>query len=133
MEFPIEKCWEIIFLHLHRLGSKLSIREIAKELQCSKDTIQTWIHRYKETGDVQDEEGRGRKRKTSEKEDLDIISIAKKQRISILADISISTSKQGTEISLMIVKRRLNEQGLYKLQPLVKPLLLEKHSDNRLE
>ena len=42
-------------------------------------------------------------------------------------------SKQGTEISLMIVKRRLNEQGLYKLQLLVKPLLLEKHRDNRLE
>ena len=27
----------------------------------------------------------------------------------------------------------MNEQGLHKLQPLVKPLLLEKHRDNRLE
>ena len=63
MEFPIEKCWEIIFLHLHRLGPKLSIRAIAKELQCSKNSVETWIHRYQKTGDVQDEEGRGRKRK----------------------------------------------------------------------
>src|SRR3979411_1488719 len=133
MEFSIQKCWEIIFLHLHRLGPKFNIREIAKELQCSKDTIQTWIHRYKETGDVQDEEGRGRKRKTAEKEDLDIISIAKKQRINTLADISISMSRQGTDISLATIKRRLNEQGLHKLQLLVKPLLLEKHRDNRLE
>jgi transposase len=78
MEFSMQKCWEIIFLHLHRLGPKLSIREIAKELQCSKDTVQTWIHRYQKTGDVQDEDGRGRKRKTSGKEDLDIISMAKK-------------------------------------------------------
>ena len=33
---------------------------------------------------MQDKEGRDRKRKTSEKEDLDIISIARKQRINIL-------------------------------------------------
>ena len=56
MEFSIQKRWEIIFLHLHRLGPKLSIRAIAKELQCSKNTVEIWIYRYQETGDVQDEE-----------------------------------------------------------------------------
>src|SRR5579871_5019834 len=131
MEFPVQKRWEIIFLHLYRLGLKYSIRKIAKELQCSKDTVQTWIHRYQETGDIKDEERRGRKRKTSEKEDLDIISMAKKQKISILADISISMSKQGTKISLMTIKRRLNKQGLHKLQLLVKSLLLGKYRLNR--
>ena len=89
MEFPIQKRWEIIFLHLHRLGPKLSIRVIAKELQCSKDTVETWIHRYQKTGDVQDEERIGRKRKTSEREDLDIATIAKKNRTKTLAEISI--------------------------------------------
>ena len=78
MELSIQQHWEIIFLHLHRLGPKLSIRSIAKELQYSKDTVQTWIHRYQKTADIQDEEGRSRKRKTSEKEDLDITTIAKK-------------------------------------------------------
>ena len=81
MEFPIQKCWEIIFLHFHRLGPKLSIRTIAKEIQCSKKTVEIWIHRYQKTGDVQDEEGRGRKRKTSEKKDLDIIT--KQRRIEL--------------------------------------------------
>ena len=46
MEFSIEKCWEIIFLYLHRLGPKLSTRAIAKELQCSRNTVEIWIHRY---------------------------------------------------------------------------------------
>jgi transposase len=78
MEISIKKRWEIIFLHLPRLGPKLSIYAIAKELQCSRDTVKTWILRYQETGDVQDEKGRGRKRKTSEKEDLNIITIVKK-------------------------------------------------------
>ncbi|HWY33657.1 MAG TPA: helix-turn-helix domain-containing protein [Nitrosopumilaceae archaeon] len=129
----IQKRWEIIFLNLHRLGPKLSIKAIAKELQCSQDTGKTWIDRYKKTGDIQDEERQGRKRKTSEREDLDIVTMAKKQRTSTLANISTSMSRQGTEISLMTVKRRLNEQGLYKLKPLLKPLLLDKYRSSRFK
>ena len=133
MEISIEKHYEIIFLHLHRLGPKLSIRAIAKELQCSKDTVQIWIHRYQETGKVEVEEKRGRKRKTSEREDLDIVAMAKKNKTKTLAEISTSMEKQGTTISKATVRRRLNEQGLYKLQPLKKPLLSDTHRDNRLE
>jgi transposase len=133
MQFSIQKRWEIIFLHLHKLGPKLSIKAIAKELKCSRDTIQTWVDRYQETGDIQDEEGRGRKRKTSEKEDLNIITMAKRQRTSTLADISTSMSKQGVDISYETVRRRLNEQGFYKLQPLKKPLLSDTHRENRLK
>ena len=64
---------------------------------------------------MQNEERRGRKRKTSEREDLDIITIAKKFRTKTLAEISISMDKQRTTISKAIVKRRLNKQSLYKL------------------
>ena len=133
MQLSIQKRWEIIFLYLHELGPKLSIKAIARRLKCSKDTVQSWIDRYQETGNIQDEEGRGRKRKTTEKEDLDIITIVKKQRTSTLADISTVMSKQGTDISYQTVKRRLNEQGLYKLQPLKKPLLSDDHRENRLK
>lgn len=132
-QLSIQQRLEIVFLHTHRLGPKLSIHAIARELNCSRDTVITWINRYQETGDVQDEEGRGRKRKTSEKEDLDIISMAKRQRTSTLVDISTSMSRQGTDISHMTVKRRLDEQGLYKLKPLLKPLLSEDHRKSRLK
>ena len=66
--------------------------------------MKTWIHRYQKTGDVHNNEKQGRKRKTSEREDLDIISKAIKQRTSTLADISMSMSTQGTEISYDIVR-----------------------------
>ena len=56
MQLSIQKRWEIIFLHLHRLGPKLSLRRIAKELKCSQDTVQKWINRYQETRDVQDDD-----------------------------------------------------------------------------
>ena len=133
MELSIQQRWEIIFLHHHKLGPKLSIRALVKELHYSKDTVQTWINRYQETGDVQDEERRGRKRKTSEKEDLNIISIAKKLRTSSSADISKLMSRKGTDISSRTVRHRLNEKGLYKLQPLKKPLLSDTHRHNRLK
>ena len=63
---------------------------------------------------MQDEERRGRKKKTSEREDLDIVTIVKKNRTKTLAEISTSIDKQGTTISKATVRRRLNEQGLYK-------------------
>ena len=133
MALSIQKQQEIIFLNQHILGLKLSIKAIAKELQCSQDIVKTWIDRYKKTGDVQDEERQCRKRKTSEREDLGIVTMAKKQRMSTLANILTSMSRQGTEISFMTVKRRLNEQGLYKLKPLLKPLLLDKHRSSRFK
>ena len=127
MAFSIQKHWEIIFLHLHKLGPKLSLTAIAKELPCSLNTVHTWIHRYQETGDVQDQSRQGVKRKTSEIEDTKIIATAKRLRTGSLADISTILNRQGTSISLTTIQHQLNEQGFYKLQPLQKPLLTDTH------
>ena len=102
--FSIQKCWEIIFLHLHKLGPKLSFKAIAKELHCSLDTVHPWIHRYQETGDIQDQSGRGLKCKTSEIEDTKIIATAKRLRTGSLADISTILNRQGTSISLTTIQ-----------------------------
>jgi transposase len=133
MQLSIQQRWEIIVLHFHRLGPKLPIRTIAKELKYSTNTVEIWINRYKKTGDIQDEERQGRKRKTSEAEDLDITTMTKRLRSSSSAKISTLISKQGINISSATVRRRLNEQGLHKLQPLKKPLLSDTHRLNRLK
>ena len=78
MSLSIKSRWEIVFLAHHPLGPKMSVGKIAKYIKCSKSTVQKWISKYQETGDVQDDEGRGRKRKTSEKEDTQIISLSNK-------------------------------------------------------
>src|SRR5579871_717374 len=111
----------------------MSFRAIARELKYSRDTVKIWINRYQESGDVQDEEGRDRKRKTSEAEDINIISMIKKLRTRSSAEISQIMNEQRIYISSVIVRKRLNEQGLFKLQPLAKPLLSDNHRDNRLE
>lgn len=116
MALSIQKRWEIVFLHLHRLGPKLSLRSIAKEVQYSLDIVQTWINRYQET-DVQDKPGQGRKGATSDREDTDIVTIAKKHTKSSSADVSSLISKKGVNVSSVTVRRRLNEKGFYYLKP----------------
>ena len=115
MQLTIEQRQKIIFLHFYRLGPKLNIRKIAKELKYSKTIVKKQIIRYQDIGDVLDEEKQGRKRKTSEVKNLDITSITKRLRISSSAKISILISKQKIDISPATVRRKLNEQGLYKL------------------
>ena len=46
-------------------------------------------------------------------------------------DISTVISKQEIDLSLSIIRSRLNEDGLYKLQLLKKPLLFDTHRENR--
>ena len=123
MPLSIQKCWEIVFLHLHKLEPKLSLKTIAKELHYSPNTVQKWINQYQETGDIQDQEGRGPKWKTSDKEDTDIITVAKRLRTSTSTEISTLINKQGTDISPCTIRCGLNEPSFIKLQPLCKPLL----------
>jgi transposase len=69
MALSIKKRWEIIFLSKHPRGPKMNITQIGKELRCARAAVRTWLQRYEETGDVQDKEGRGRNRKTTERQD----------------------------------------------------------------
>ena len=69
MPLSIQKRWEIIFLFKHPRGPKMKQSAIAKYLKISKSAVAYWIERYQKTGDVQTQEGRGKKRKTTEKSD----------------------------------------------------------------
>src|SRR5579871_6751881 len=101
MKLFIQKRLKIVFLYLYKLRLKMSFRAIVRELKYSQDTVKIWIDRYQKSGDMQDEEGRGRKRKTSEAEDMNIISIVKKLRTRLSAKIS----QKETNISLVTVRR----------------------------
>ena len=63
MELIIQKRQKIIFLYTYRRRSKLSLKAIAKKLKYSKDIVQTYMNKYKETGDIQDKERRSRKKR----------------------------------------------------------------------
>ena len=66
--------WEIIFLLKRPYDPKCSQYKISKYLRIDRKTMQNWVKRYEETGDVQDLEGRERNRKTLNKIDKKINS-----------------------------------------------------------
>ena len=75
MSLTVKQRWEIVFLCTHRLGPKLSLPAVAKEIKCSISTASHWLKPFRETGDVLDKPGRGRKRKTSEPDDKKIFKL----------------------------------------------------------
>jgi len=106
--------------------------KIAKEIGCSRDTVRTWVERYEETGDVLGEEGRGRKRITTEKQDAMIGDLMTKDTDRTGAEISAIMGRKGVEISPTTVRQRLKEQGWTYKHPLTKPLLKDAHRIRRL-
>lgn len=74
-------------------------------------TIGHWIQHWKQHGDVEDESGRGRKRKTTEEADHAIIAAAEQQPFTtpriLRAELELD------DVSAKTVRRRLNEAGLY--------------------
>ena len=102
-------------------------------MKCCRSSVRHWITTYEETGDVQDKSGRGRKRKTSEKEDEKFIDLADTDDM-ISSDVArIYKKRRGEYISSRTVRRRLNEGELkYKFET-AKPLLSDIHREKRLQ
>jgi len=132
MALSIKQRWEIIFLALHPLGPKLSYDDIGKHIHCSKSTVSDWIKTYKETGDVQDKEGRGRKRATTEKEDTLIVKMAKIDDANSAPKIRSKLVKRGINLSPQTIRNRLHEAGGVYSYPLAKPLLNQDQMEKRL-
>ena len=133
MALFVQKRWEIVFLCRHKPGPKLGFKAAAKYVGCSAKTAHRWVLRYESTGDVCDEEGRGRKRKTNTKEDNSIVQIAAKKRKVSSTQIAQQMIGTGTNISSTTVRRRLNEAGYEYLDLMGKPLLTDASRENRLK
>jgi len=133
MSLDMKTRWEIVFLSRHKLGPKLSQRKIANHVGCSQSTVCHWLECFDRTGDVLDEEGRGRKRKTSEHEDEKLVAMATTSPDASSQKLAAKMSKRGPQVSPRTIQRRLKEAGFSYGSPLSKPLLSEKHCRSRLE
>jgi transposase len=125
--------WEIVFLYTHRRGPHLSRSQVAREVRCTPNSVDYWLKRYRETGDVQDVERTGRPRKTSPKEDAIIIKVTDQNDEESSKVIAKKLKRKKVNVSDRTVRRRLNEAGLRSLAPTIKPLLTDRHRKGRLE
>jgi len=133
MSLSQQKRWEIVFLTSHPKGPHLSYSAVSKYLHCSTSTVSEWVNRWKETGGVDDKDGRGEERVTSEKQDSLIVKAACSQPETSASKISGVLSKKGVFVSPTTVRRRLKEAGLRYGPPLSKPLLKKIHLEKRLQ
>jgi transposase len=117
----------------HPKGPHLSYSAVSKYLHCSTSTVSEWVNRWKETGGVDDKDGRGEERVTSEKQDSLIVKAACSQPETSASKISGVLSKKGVFVSPTTVRRRLKEAGLRYGPPLSKPLLKKIHLEKRLQ
>ena len=111
-----------------------TLNSIAKQLKIGRRTVQEIVKKYADTGDVQDRPGRGRKKKTSPREDRKIIQSSIKDRRKSARDISKEIKEEiGLELSSRTIRRRLLNAGLKSCRAKKKPLLSQKARQKRLQ
>ena len=111
-----------------------SLKSIAKRLRIGRRTVQEILKKYAETGDVQDRLGRGRKKKTSSREDRQIIQASIKDRRLSSTEIAREMKEEiGLDLSSRTIRRRLLDAGLKSCRAEKKSLLSEKARQKRLQ
>ena len=99
----------------------------------SKSVVGRVIKRYYEENSLAEKKKTGRPRKTTIREDREIVRMSMKDRFETAASISREFSKtSGKSISRDSVSRRLKDRGLYAMVPLSKPLVSKKNQKTRL-
>lgn len=102
---PIERSAAVV---LTRIGE--TQQQAAEQIGTTRQTVAHWQHTFAATGDVKDEGGRGRKRKTSEEEDIDIVA-------SSVIDPHLTSRQLQKELELEVSWRtidgRLQRAGLF--------------------
>jgi transposase len=101
-----EQRWAII--NLHKDGQKRAT--IASKITCNIKTVNHWISHYKQNGSVEDKRRSGRKRKTDENTDVNIIASAVEKKFTTPKMIK---REQQLAVCTRTIRRRLNEAGLY--------------------
>jgi len=121
---------EIIVKH----NNGMSDKQISDDMKLHRNVISFWINRYYDTNSVENKKRTGRKRKTTEKEDLKMIEIVNSNDKYKVSDV-IEKMKDDSftkNISESTVCRRLNGSGYVYGNYAKKPILTEKHKKERL-
>lgn len=132
MSLPLHKRYEIVFLRVHTHGPKLGFPAIAKIVGCAKSTVIYWVHKWKKTKDLSDDQRVGPRRVTTTRQDKQIVQLAVKDVNATSSKIQYKMEGKGVDISARTVRRRLREaEGKYT-KPMLKPLLSTRHQRQRL-
>jgi len=107
----------------------LTYDQISKKINRPASTISGFYAQFQKDGRIERKQGSGRKRKTTELEDRDILITAKKRR-------KITAKEIKNEFNLPVTERticnRLNEFGFHSFFTVKKPFISEQNQQSRL-
>jgi len=114
---------------------KFSESETKKATRFAKNTIGLWRNRFLQTGEMKRQEGSGRPRSTTLREDRLIKRRCLQDRRLSAIDIRRTLRARDDKplASVWTVRRRLVAAGLRARIPVKKPLLTQYHKNMRLE
>ena len=133
MALPTYQRYEIVFLSRHPLGPQLGLKAVAKAVKCDSKTVKYWLDRFEQSKDLGDSRRSGRPRATTPKQYQKIVSLANEETFITSQDIHNKLKRKRVDINERTVRRRLHEAGAKFSRPLSKPLLTDKHRNNRLK
>src|SRR5438105_13837703 len=85
------------------------IRRIAEEMDLNKCTVNLWIIRYRDTGNIDRKIGSGRKKKTTKKQDQMIIYELKKNKYLTAKNVKKIVKHQNVDVCVRTIINRFNE------------------------
>lgn len=130
MVFTVQEKAKIVLLK----SQGCSNASVAKQVGCNESSVRRFWIKYQETNDFRRAPGSGRKRKTSSRDDREIVAMAVKDRFLSSPEISTQfCESSGIQVSKWTVCRRLDEAGLRSRRPAKKPLLTQKMRNARLQ
>lgn len=120
---------EIVALHKKGNGYK----KISKLLNVPRDTIGSIIRKFKATGTVATQPGRGRKKKLSAATTRFLRRQVDKNPRITAKDLRHVLAEEGTDVSVDTVRRTLHAEGFNARTPRRTPLLKPHHKKSRLQ
>lgn len=116
------------------LQSGLSQRQVGERFNVSHSVISRLLARFQQTNSVKQRQKSGRPRKTTVRQDRQIVLLAKRNRmssaVSLNRDVRTAT---GVRMSVQTVRNRLHASGLHARKPAVRPPLTADHRNRRLQ
>ena len=131
MSAAYAKRFEAVFLCTHTKGPHMTFTKASKYMHKSRGFVKKWVKRFKETGTVDDFPQRGKSKATTLAQDRAIIRIFKRNSNLTLRQGQYKLSKMNINISIMTIKRRLEEYKIAWRSTFLKPLLTEKQIERR--
>ena len=120
-----------LIVYLHRKA--ISERKIASEVGCSKTGVNVTIKRWKETGKFEERPGRGRKMKSTIRQDRALIRLSLSNRHLTSSDLCQEWRQStGVEVSTSTIRKRLLRSGLRGCKAKKKPKVSEKQKKARI-